>query len=76
MKKINYDQFFFNSLNELKIKGLDRYLKTLIKIDPIKILEYEQLINSLSLEVIQQASRDYLNTANYVKVVLYPEVVE
>ncbi len=37
MKKINYDQFFFNSLNELKIKGLDRYLKTLIKIDPIKV---------------------------------------
>jgi len=46
------------------------------EIDPIKILEYEQLVNSLSLEVIQQASRDYLNTANYVKVVLYPEAVE
>ena len=37
MKKINYDQFFFNSFNELKIKGLDRYLKSLIKINTIKV---------------------------------------
>ena len=53
MKKINYDQFFFNSLNELKIKGLDRYLKTLIKIDPIKIKYQNRVLLNFS-------SNDYL----------------
>ena len=53
MKKINYDQFFFNSLNELKIKGLDRYLKTLIKIDPIKVKYKNRVLLNFS-------SNDYL----------------
>lgn len=53
MKKINYDQFFFNSVNELKIKGLDRYLKTLIKIDPIKIKYQNRVLLNFS-------SNDYL----------------
>ena len=53
MKKINYDQFFFNSLNELKIKGLDRYLKTLIKINPIKIKYKNRVLLNFS-------SNDYL----------------
>ena len=53
MKKINYDQFFFNSLNELKIKGLDRYLKTLIKIDPIKVKYQNRVLLNFS-------SNDYL----------------
>ena len=53
MKKINYDQFFFNSLNELKRKGLDRYLKTLIKIDPIKIKYQNKVLLNFS-------SNDYL----------------
>ena len=60
------NQFWLNSISSHYFHGLD----------PINILEYEQLVNSLSVEVIQQASRDYLNTANYVKVVLYPELVE
>ena len=53
MKKINYDQFFFNSLKELKIKGLDRYLKTLIKIDPIKVKYKNRVLLNFS-------SNDYL----------------
>ena len=53
MKKINYDQFFFNSVNELKIKGLDRYLKTLIKIDPIKVKYKNRVLLNFS-------SNDYL----------------
>jgi len=53
MKKINYDQFFFNSLNELKIKGLDRRLKTLIKIDPIKVKYRNRVLLNFS-------SNDYL----------------
>ena len=53
MKKINYDQFFFNSLNELKKKGLDRYLKTLIKIDLIKVKYKNRVLLNFS-------SNDYL----------------
>ena len=53
MKKINYDQFFFNSLNELRKKGLDRYLKTLIKIDPIKVKYKNRVLLNFS-------SNDYL----------------
>ena len=53
MKKINYDQFFFNSLNELKTQGLDRYLKTLIKINPIKIKYKNRVLLNFS-------SNDYL----------------
>ena len=53
MKNINYDQFFFNSLNELKKKGLDRYLKTLIKIDPIKVKYKNRVLLNFS-------SNDYL----------------
>ena len=48
MKKINFNQFFFNSVNELKIKGLDRYLKTLIKIDPIKIKYQNRVLLNFS----------------------------
>ena len=60
------NEFWLNSISSHYFHGLD----------PIKILEFEQLVNGLSVEVIQQASRDYLNTDNYVKVVLFPEVVE
>ena len=53
MKKINYDQFFFNSFNELKKKGLDRHLKALDKIDPIKIKYKNKILLNFS-------SNDYL----------------
>ena len=43
---------------------------------PLNILNYDKLIDELSVEVIQAAAKDYLNTDNYVKVVLYPKVVE
>ncbi len=43
---------------------------------PLNILNYDKLIDELSVDVIQAAAKDYLNTDNYVKVVLYPEVVE
>ena len=45
-------------------------------INPEKILNYENLINNLSVDRIQKAAKDYLNTQNYVKVVLYPEVLD
>jgi zinc protease len=43
---------------------------------PLNILDYDKLIDELSVDVIQAAAKDYLNTDNYVKVVLYPESVE
>ena len=44
--------------------------------DPLNILDFDKLVDALSVEVIQTAAREYLNSDNYVKVVLYPEVVE
>ena len=46
------------------------------KIDPERILDYDQLVDTLSVEIIQLAARNYINTENYVKVVLYPEVID
>jgi len=41
--------------------------------DPLVILEYDKLFESLSLEAIKNAAQKYFNLENYVKVVLYPE---
>ena len=38
------------------------------------ILTYKDLVNHLTLEKIQQAAKKYINTNNYVRVVLYPEL--
>ena len=53
MKKINFNQFFFNSVSELKKKNLDRSLKLLTKIDPIKV-KYKQKT------LLNFSSNDYL----------------
>ena len=42
--------------------------------DPMNILSYEDLIDGLSAEVVQNAAREYFNTENYIQVVLYPEL--
>ena len=44
--------------------------------NPLNILDYDKLVDELSVDVIQAAAKNYLNTDNYVKVVLYPEVEE
>ena len=41
MKKINFDQLFFNSILDLKKKNLDRRLRLLTKIDAVKV-RYKQ----------------------------------
>ncbi|THC46872.1 pitrilysin family protein [Massilia sp. Mn16-1_5] len=41
--------------------------------DPADILTHEQRVNALSAGEVQEAARRYLNTENYVQVVLYPE---
>ena len=44
--------------------------------DPALIVEYPKLMETLSAEVIQNAAKKYLNTGNYVQVVLMPETGE
>jgi len=40
---------------------------------PDDILNYLTLVNSLTIDKVQRVAQKYLNTANYVQVVLYPE---
>jgi zinc protease len=42
-------------------------------IDPSGIMDYLDLVNSLTLDNIQQAAQKYFNVDNYVRVVLLPE---
>ena len=44
--------------------------------DPLQILNYDQLVDSINPDVIQAAAANYLNLENYMKITLYPEVVE
>jgi len=53
MKKINFDQLFFNSILELKKKSLDRNLRLLTKIDTVKIKYKRKTLLNFS-------SNDYL----------------
>ncbi len=46
------------------------------RVDPEIVHNYEEMVEKLSVPIIQQAAKDYLNTNNYVKVVLYPEIVD
>ncbi|MQY80449.1 MAG: insulinase family protein [Bacteroidetes bacterium] len=46
------------------------------KQNPEKILDYPQLVKTLSAEMIQNAARKYFNMNNYVQVVLIPETGE
>ena len=41
--------------------------------DPKAILTHEERVNALTAAEVQDAARRYLNTENYVQVVLYPE---
>ena len=41
--------------------------------DFLDILEYEKLIEKLSLGNIQKAANQYFNVENYVQITLYPE---
>ena len=45
-------------------------------VDPSRILDYVNTVDALSVKTIQSAANQYLNTENYVKVVLYPESLE
>jgi zinc protease len=42
-------------------------------IDPRLLLEYPELVDTLTSEAVQAAAKQYFNMDNYVRVVLYPE---
>ncbi|HEY8027452.1 MAG TPA: insulinase family protein [Burkholderiaceae bacterium] len=46
---------------------------TLYGTDPANILTYEKRINEVTTDDIKEAARRYINTANYVQAVQYPE---
>jgi len=41
--------------------------------DPRETLKYEERINAITVQDIQETANKYLNTDNFIKVVLYPE---
>jgi len=41
--------------------------------DPVKMLHYPELVETLSADMIKKAASDYLDTKNYVQIVLVPE---
>jgi zinc protease len=41
--------------------------------NPLEILDYEKLVDSLSSGDIRQAAQTYLNEKNYIRVTLFPE---
>ena len=70
MKKFNFNQFFLNSILEMKTKGLARDLKLIKRIDPIRIKYKGKTLINLS-------SNDYLGLSqnkiikNYTKKINY-----
>ena len=55
--------FWVNSLQSLDFHG----------IDPLLLVRYPGLVDSLSIEAVQKAAQKYFDMDNYVRVVLYPE---
>ncbi|MCB0284079.1 MAG: insulinase family protein [Calditrichaeota bacterium] len=42
-------------------------------LDPSEVLRVQEMIDALSLDDVQKAAQKYLNTDNYIEVILYPE---
>ncbi|MBT4483938.1 MAG: insulinase family protein, partial [Candidatus Latescibacteria bacterium] len=41
--------------------------------DPLGIMEFNRMVDNLSLDAIRKTARKYFDMDNYVKVILYPE---
>jgi zinc protease len=64
--------------HETNLKENDYWLnamemRLMVQEDPRSILEIDDIIDKISINDIQNAAKWYLNTQNYVRVVLYPE---
>ena len=42
-------------------------------VDPRLLIQYPALVDSLTVDVVQQSAQKYFNMDRYVRVVLYPE---
>ncbi|MBN1212427.1 MAG: insulinase family protein [candidate division Zixibacteria bacterium] len=63
---------------ETQLKENNFWLRSLSQIfeeheDPMNLLDFENLINTLTVEKVRRAAEKYFDTGNYIKVVLYPE---
>ncbi|UCG27488.1 MAG: insulinase family protein [Bacteroidales bacterium] len=63
---------------EINLKENNFWVQSLLSIyftdqDPVNIMKYPQLIDSLTGKKIRQAAREYFNLDNYIQVVLKPE---
>ena len=62
MKKFNFNQFFLNSILEMKTKGLARDLKLIKRIDPIRIkYKGKTLINLSSISSADSENLEFTN---------------
>ncbi len=57
------NSFWVGSLATLDFNG----------VDPLRLIQYPALVDSLTVEAVQQAAQRYFNMDRYVRVVLYPE---
>ncbi len=61
--ELKENSFWVGSLEALDFNG----------VDPRLLIEYPALVDSLTVEAVQQAAQHYFNMDRYVRVVLYPE---
>jgi zinc protease len=62
-KSLKENRFWLNTLNRYYFR----------KHDPLKILDFPQLVEQLDIASIQSTAQKFLNMDHYVRVVLYPE---
>jgi zinc protease len=62
-ERLKSNNFWLNYLNNAALYGDD----------PSTLLNYEQEVNALTIQQIQEAAQQYLNTKNMIQVVMYPE---
>ncbi len=85
LKSVGLDQAYVDKIKEMQrrdhetsMKENGYWLSMLRRMetyqeDPLNVLESQQLIESLSVESVRAAAREYFNTENYIRVVLLPE---
>ncbi len=60
------NRFWLNGLGWVDFHGLD----------PLRYLHYSDMVDSVTVEAVQEAAQQYFDTSNYARFVLLPEVVE
>ena len=85
LKTYGLDQSYIDKVKEMQrreretsLKENNFWLRSLGQIyenheDPMNLLEFENQVNSLTVEKVRRAAAEYFGTENYVKAVLYPE---